>query len=109
MIKKLDKSQWENFFDKLSKNLGSKEAMIEIVGEEIGDQVETKAQPLIGLSYDPKDDEFVVTLEKHEHIIPQPKEIAIDEEVDGIKLIEVVEGDGTKHLIRLMSPLALPQ
>ncbi|WP_281340843.1 DUF5335 family protein [Sulfurihydrogenibium sp. YO3AOP1] len=109
MIKKFDKSQWEGFFDKVSKNLGSKEAMIEVVEKEIGDQVETKAQPLIGLSYDPKDDEFVVTLEKHEHIIPQPKEIAIDEEIDGIKLIEVVEGDGTKHLIRLMSPLALPQ
>ena len=109
MVRKLEKDQWEVFFDKLSKNLGAKEATIEVVGEEIGDQVETTAQPIIGLSYDPKDDEFIVTLDKHEHIIPNPKEIVVDEEVDGIKLIEVVEGDGTKHLIRLTSPLALTQ
>ncbi|MGB9766494.1 MAG: DUF5335 family protein [Sulfurihydrogenibium sp.] len=109
MIKVLPKDQWEHFFDKLSKNLGSKEAEIEIVGEDIGDQVETKKQPLIGLSYDPKDDEFIVTLEHHEHIVPKPKEIAVDEDVTGIKAVEVVEQNGTKHIIKMVEPLALPQ
>lgn len=42
MVKVLPKEQWESFFDKLSKQLGSKEIEIEVVGEEIGDQVETK-------------------------------------------------------------------
>jgi hypothetical protein len=106
MVKVLPKDQWKSFFDQLSKNLGSKEAEIEVIGQEIGDQLEAKKQLLVGLSYDPKDDEFVITLE---HIIQQPKEIAIDEDVDGLKVVEVVEGDGTKHLLKMIEPLALPQ
>lgn len=68
-----------------------------------------KKQPLIGLSYDPKDDEFIITLEQHEHIVPKPKEIAIDEDATGVKAIEVVEEDGTKHILKMIEPLALPQ
>ncbi|MGC9006348.1 MAG: DUF5335 family protein [Sulfurihydrogenibium sp.] len=51
----------------------------------------------------------MVTLEHHEHIVPKPKEIAVDEDVTGIKAVEVVEQNGTKHIIKMVEPLALPQ
>ncbi len=108
-VRKLEKSEWESYFDEVSKKLGAKEVLIEVVNDEIGDQVETDWQPLVGLSYDPKDDEFEVAAEKHDHLIPKPVEIYVDEEVDGLKVVEVIQEDGTKQIIRLRSPEALPE
>ncbi len=113
-VRKLEKSQWESYFDEFDKKyregqVPAKEVQIEIVNEEIGDQVETWWQPLVGLSYDPKDDEFEVAAEKHDHLIHKPVEIYVDEDVDGLKTVEVVQEDGTKHIIKLRTPQALPE
>jgi len=107
MVRKLEKQEWEKFFDNVSKNLGARLVEIEVVNEEIGDQVETEAQPLVGLSYDPKDDEFVVEAEHHTHIIPKPKEIYVEEDIDGLKLVEVIKEDGEKEIIRIKTPQSL--
>jgi hypothetical protein len=108
-IRKLEKSEWESYFDQLSKKLGAKEVQIEIINEDIGDQVETWWQALTGLSYDPKDDEFEIAAERHDHLIHKPVEIYVDEDVDGVKTVEVIQEDGTKHIIKLRSPEALPE
>ncbi|MDQ7056898.1 MAG: DUF5335 domain-containing protein [Persephonella sp.] len=113
-VRKLEKSEWESYFDKFDKKyregqVSAKEVQIEIVNEEIGDQVETWWQPLIGLSYDPKDNEFEVAAERHDHLIHRPVEIYVDEDVDGLKTVEVVQEDGTKHIIKLRTPEALPE
>ncbi|WP_456401547.1 DUF5335 domain-containing protein [Persephonella sp.] len=108
-IRKLEKSEWENYFDSLSKKLGAKEVQIEIINEEIGDQIETWWQNLTGLSYDPKDNDFEVAAERHDHLIHNPVEIYVDEDVDGVKTVEVIQEDGTKHIIKLRSPAALPE
>ena len=113
-VRKLEKSQWESYFDDFDKKyregqVPAKEVQIEIVNEEIGDQVETWWQPLVGLSYDPKDDEFEVAAERHDHLIHKPVEIYVDEDVDGLKTVEVVQEDGTKHIIKLRTPEALPE
>jgi len=108
-VKKLEKSEWEGYFNEVSKKLGAKEVQIEIVGSDIGDQVETEWQPIVGLAYDPKDNEFEVAGEKHDHLIPKPVEIYVDEDVDGLKVVEIIQEDGTKHIIRLRTPPALPE
>ncbi len=108
-VRKLEKAEWEKYFDEVSKKLGAKEVQIEVVNEEIGDQVETAWQPIIGLSYDPKDDEFEVAAEKHDHLIPHPVEIYVEEDVDGLKRVEVIQEDGTKQIISLRTPPALPE
>ncbi len=114
-VKKLEKSQWEEYFNEFDKKyregqIPAKEVQIEIVNDEIGDQVETWWQPLIGLAYDPKDDEFEVAAERHDHLIHKPVEIYVDEDVDGsIKTVEVIQEDRTKHIIKLRTPEALPE
>ncbi len=109
-VRKLEKSEWEDYFNEFDKKyreglIPPKEVQIEIVNEEIGDQIETWWQPLIGLAYDPKDDEFEVAAERHDHLIHKPIEIYVDEDVNGvITAVEVIQADGTKHIIKLRTP-----
>ena len=106
-IRKLEKSQWEDYFNEWDKKYREgvypkKDVQIEIVHPEIGDQVETHWQPLIGLDYDPKDDEFEVAAERHDHLIHKPLEIYVDEEENGdIKVVEVIQDGDYKHIITL--------
>jgi hypothetical protein len=48
--RKLDKSQWRTFFDRLSKTLEGKQAEIEVASLSLGDQVEAEWLPLRGIT-----------------------------------------------------------
>ena len=61
--RKLDKSQWRTFFDRLSKTLEGKQAEIEVASLSLGDQVEAEWLLLHGITYDPNDDLVEVALE----------------------------------------------
>jgi Family of unknown function (DUF5335) len=54
--RKLDKKQWREFFDGISKLLEGKQAEIEVASLALGDQVEAEWLPLLGMAYDPKAD-----------------------------------------------------
>jgi hypothetical protein len=107
-IRKLEKSEWRPFFDGTSKLLEGKRAEIEVASLALGDQIEAEWLPLLGLAYDPKGDLFEVTLGGVDHMIPQPREIYIDDDVDGLMSIEVVGADASKQIIKLRDPLMLP-
>ncbi|NPA16240.1 MAG: hypothetical protein GXO05_00710, partial [Aquificae bacterium] len=47
--------------------------------------------------------------ERHDHLIHKPVEVYVDEDVDGLKAVEVIQADGTKHIIKLRTPEALPE
>jgi hypothetical protein len=103
-IRKLEKSEWESYFNEWDKKyreglVPKREVQIEMVNPDLGDQVETFWQELVGLDYDPKNDIFEVAAERHDHLIHKPTEIYVDEENDDIKVVEVVQWDGTKHII----------
>jgi hypothetical protein len=49
--RKLDKSQWRTFFDRLSKTLEGKQAEIEVASLSLGDQVEAEWLPLHGITW----------------------------------------------------------
>lgn len=102
--KKIEKTQWESYFNEWDKKyregqLPKRKVQIEIVNQDLGDQVETFWQELIGLSYDPKDDVFEVAAERHDHLIHKPTEIYVEEENGDLKAVEVVQWDGTKNII----------
>jgi hypothetical protein len=62
-LTQLGKSQWQPYFDRVSRTLGdTKRVHIEVAGLSLGDQVEAESLPLFGLSYDPKKDAFIVIL-----------------------------------------------
>jgi hypothetical protein len=107
-IRKLEKSEWRAFFNGITELLEGKRAEIEVASLRLGDQIEAEWLPLLGLTYDPKDDLFEVALEGIDHMIPKPREIYVDDNVGGLMSIEIVDADGARQIIKLRDPLMLP-
>ena len=107
MARTLDKTQWETYLDNVAKHLDAEQVEIEVAGLDLGDQIETEWVPLIGISYDPKDDEVSVAVVGAEHLVPKPAEIVVEDNVDGLHWIDIKDGDGHQHIVRLKKPLAL--
>ena len=55
-LRNLPKEQWRGFFDRMSKPLLGKWAEIEVAALDLGDQIVAEWVPLIGITYDSKDD-----------------------------------------------------
>jgi hypothetical protein len=107
--RKLDKAKWGETFDRLSKMLGPKQVEIEVAGLALGDQIEAKWLPLIGIVYDPKDDIIEVALEELDHIVHKPREVFVaEEEAGALTALEIVDVEGIKQIVRLRDPLTLP-
>jgi hypothetical protein len=107
-IQKLEKPQWRPYLDAVSKLLQAKEAEIEVGSLRLGNQVQAEWLPLIGITYDPKDDVVEVALEGLDHMIPRPREIYLDNGAGKLASIEIVDAEGVKQIIKLKDMLLLP-
>lgn len=107
-LTQLAKSRWQEYFDRVSKALGAKLVEVEVTGLGLGDQVQVEWLPLLGLSYDPKDDMAVISAEGIEHRIAHPSRVHIDQDELDLRSIEIVDADGEHHILILKEPLALP-
>jgi hypothetical protein len=106
-IRKLDKSEWNRFFDSMSRPLENRQAEIEVASLAVGDQVEADWLPLLGITYDPKDDILEVALEGVDHMIAKPREIHVDGTGVELNSVEIVDADGDTQIVRLREPLML--
>ncbi len=106
--KKIEKAQWESYFNSITNFLEGKVATIDVTSLDIGDQLQVDEVALFGLTYDPKDDLFEVSLEGLDHLILHPKEIYALTGKNGIEAIEVVSDKGLKQIISLKQALMLP-
>jgi hypothetical protein len=107
-IQKLEKSEWRPFLDTVSKELEAKEAEIEVASLDLGDQIVAEWLPLLGISYDPKDDIVEIALDGVDHIIHKPREIYMDNGAEALTSIEIVDTDGVKQIVNLKDKLMLP-
>jgi Family of unknown function (DUF5335) len=107
-LNRIDKPQWQPFFDRVSKALGAKSVDIDIIAPTIHDQAEARHLALTGLSYDSKGDLFAVIGEELEHNIAHPREIRVDATLDSVREIDVIDQAGVHHRLRLVDPLLLP-
>jgi hypothetical protein len=106
--KMISKNEWAEYFNNVSKTIGAKNIGIEISGLRLGDQVEISCLPLIGLTYDYKNDLLEVATESIDHMIRKPKEIHAEYTLDGLHSIEVVDADNNHQIIKFSEPLKLP-
>lgn len=104
----IERDDWPEFFDRVSRALQGKQIEIEIDAADIGAQVEGKSLSLNGLSYDRKDDIFVVAAEVIEHLVRAPRQIFVSGDEDAIDSLEVAAADGSRHIVTFREPLALP-
>jgi hypothetical protein len=107
-VHQVDKSHWKTFFDTLTKTLVGKRAEVEVASLDLGDQIEAEWTPLIGISYDPKDDLIEVALESFDHLILEPREVYVDYNVGGLIGLEVIDAGDVRQIVKLKDPLALP-
>jgi hypothetical protein len=108
MAKKLEKSQWRVYFDRMSKALVGKRAEIEVASLKLGDQIEAEWLPLIGITYDPKDDIIEIALEGVDHLINKPREVWVEEKGLELSSLEVIDADDVHQIVVLKDPLMLP-
>jgi hypothetical protein len=104
----IDRARWAPLFDAITRTLVGKQAEIEVASLDVGDQIEAHWAPLIGITYDDKDDLIEIALDQLDHLIRSPRAVFVDEGVGGIVAIAIEDGDGGRQIVRLKDPLALP-
>jgi hypothetical protein len=102
------RTEWGPFFDRMSKSLIGKRAEIEVASLDLGDQIEAEWVPMIGITYDSKDDLLDVTLDRFEHLIHHPQQVLADEVDGSLASVAVVDADGATQIVRMKDPLMLP-
>ena len=109
MAAQIDRSKWAPFLDAITTSLIGKQAEIEVVSLRLGDQIEAEWAPLIGITYDRKNDLIEIALEEMDHLIRSPRELFTDYAVgDVVAAIEIVDADGNRQIVKFKDPLALP-
>ena len=107
-LRNLPKTEWREFFDRMSKPMLGKWAEIEVAELDLGDQIVAEWVPLIGITYDSQDDLLDVALDRANRLIRHPREIVVEEAETGLASVAVVDADGARHIVRLKEPLDLP-
>src|SRR3977135_3363789 len=97
-------SEWRPFFDRMAKALLGKWAEIEVASLDLGDQIVAEWVPLLGITYDSRDDLLDVALDRSNHLIRHPKEIVVEETSSGLASVAVMDADGARQVVRLKEP-----
>jgi len=108
-LRTLAKPEWKAYFDHLSKNLIGERAEIEIAGLALGDRIEARLVPLIGITYESKADILEIALEGLDHLIHQPRDIVVTDSPEGLECMEINDFEGRKQIVKLMKPLRYPR
>jgi hypothetical protein len=108
MPKQLDRTLWRAYFDQMSKILVGKRAEIEVASLKLGDQLEAEWIPLLGISYDPKNDLIEIALAGAHHRIERPREVWVEEKGVELSSLEIIDADGVHRIVSLRDPLVLP-
>lgn len=101
--RKLQKSEWLSYFDSISKKLQDQLTYgeIRVLDPRIGAQTENVWAPLLGITYDHKDNLLEITVGDIDHMIFRPDEIFVQSENESLpRTIEVVHGE-EKQVIEL--------
>ncbi|MGE5491545.1 MAG: DUF5335 family protein [Actinomycetota bacterium] len=106
-IVKLEKTAWHAFFDAASKALIGKRAEVEVDALSFGSQIEAEWLPLLGITYDAKDELIEIVIDGLDHLAYKAREIHIDQTAVGLSSLEIVDADDVKIIIKLRDPLML--
>jgi len=107
----LDRSTWTAYFDRLTQSAPRLDVTIELLGAELGDQIEATSLPLGELAYDAREDVLEIALGGRDrrlpvvlrHRIDAPRAIQALGRGDGLpSAIAIDAADGTRTLLRLV-------
>lgn len=85
----------------------SARAEIEVASLDPVDQIEAERLPLLGITYDQKDDVLEIALDGLDYLIQHPREVWADPSAGEMIGFEVIDGRGVSQIIKLREPLML--
>jgi hypothetical protein len=100
----LPKTEWQSYFDRMSKGLRGKQAEIEVTGIGFGDHLAAKWLSLLGITYDPNGDLLEIALDGLDHLIHQPREISVKDGPKGLTAVVIVDADRHSQIIKFKEP-----
>lgn len=110
---KIDKARWQTFFDRLSQKLKDQPVAVEMVGLDLGDQIEDEALALAGITYEPADDVLYLYMHKAGHVthtthsLASPTDIYTQADDSGVRRIVVFDQERHEILVHLREPIAV--
>ena len=105
----LARAEWRRYCDGVSKATVGRRVELDVASLDIGDRVEARWLPLIGLVFDARGDVLEVALDGVGHSIVSPVEILLEETDRGLVAIEIVAPDNTVETLRFREPLRLEE
>ena len=103
----LARAEWRRYCDGLSKATVGRRVELDVASLDLGDRVEARWLPLVGLVFDARGDVLEVALDGVGHSIISPREILLEETDRGLVAIEIVAPDDTVETLRFREPLRL--
>ncbi|HTK35636.1 MAG TPA: DUF5335 domain-containing protein [Caulobacteraceae bacterium] len=103
-VEVIERNAWTVFCDRLSPLLVGQQAEVEVASLGLGDQIAAEWTPIVGFSYDPKDDLFSVALSGLDHLIHRPRTLAAQRRGPAVESLAVTDGEGTLHVVRFREP-----
>jgi hypothetical protein len=103
----LCRAEWRRYCDRISKQLEGRRAELDVASLNLGDRVEARWLPLVGVVFDARGDVLEVALGSLGHSIFSPREIVLEETERGLVALEIVAADETVETLRFREPLHL--
>lgn len=103
--KKLAESEYEDYFDALSRGLKKEKAEIEVMAVGVLDEKQTGWISFYGISYDPSEKIISIICKYIDHRIKQPREVSVHETEAGVDTIEIAGADGYTHVLKFKDPI----
>src|SRR5687768_16710121 len=104
-VRELPASEWQRYFDEISKALKGERAVVEIEGLAFGDRTQARSVPLFGITYDSRDDVLEIAMEGLDHPILRPREIVVSEGAEGLERVDIIDANEQKQDVRMVKPL----
>jgi len=103
--KHLERKEWGPYFDNVSKRLEGKAVAIEVASLSLGSQTAAEWLPLLGVTYDHRNDLVAVMAEGLDHMIRHPRDVFVEMEDDDLLSMQVIQFDNTSQIVRFREPL----
>jgi hypothetical protein len=110
--KEIPQGAWRSYFDDYSRHLPAIEATVEVNDPELGSQLVAEGLMLTGLTYDDRDDVFVIGLaregeEVFEHLVEHPEKILVAG-LDALESVDVQDAEQRQTIVSLQPAPELP-
>jgi hypothetical protein len=106
-MRELRRGEWRDYCDAVSRGLVGRSAELDVVALDLGDRVEARWLPFLGIVYDPRADVIEIALEGVGHSIRQPREVHVEETERGLVALDIIAADETTQIVRFREPLPL--